>query len=425
VTEHLSHDDIARYVDGTLDAGGLLRADDHLASCAACRRLVPADRVGVSAAAVRAAVRTDVNDLDHPAHDVIVAYVDDSLDAVDREIVESHVAVCRMCAEDVADLRAVAVERPESLRDRSSERLADRSPERLALQREERSARLSAERRRLFYLTAGLAAAAAFAGLLVWRQPIRRPPTGDVARTSVTPPATTSVTPPPPAVVLTLQDGDRTVTLDAAGSLTGVGALDTADRAVLAEALRSGRAPVPSSIAALGGRQLTLLGPTASASVLAPRTPVATAVDAARPAFEWTAPPDATSFVVAVFDQNLDKVAESEPLSTTRWTPGTPLPRGATYMWQIRARTAGGEVTAPAPPAPEARFAVLSREDADRVAAWRREYAASPLTLGVLLARVGLIGEAWTYLDRVAAANPGSREAQQLAGSVRVQADRR
>ena len=352
-------------------------------------------------------VRQGVNDFEHPAHDEIVAYVDGAFDAVDQEIVESHLATCRMCAEDVDDLRSVA---------RSHEAVA----------RHERPQRH--EKRSLWYFAAGLAAAAAVAGVVVWNgsgresRPVdlvaTRPVPGERGagrRESTRPPAPSM----PPPVLVALKDGDGTVQLDAAGTLTATVKLEDRDRTAVVEALRDGRVPVPASIVAPGGRPGTLLGAPARPPGLGPVTPLATAVDTPRPIFEWTMQPGATSYVVSVFDQNLDKVAQSEPLAGQRWTPPAPLPRGREYAWQIRARTPAGEVTAPAPPAPEARFTVLSQEDAGRVETWRREYAGSPLTLGVLLARIGLVEEARLYFDRIVAANPASPQARQLAASVR------
>src|SRR5207247_1160121 len=142
----------------------------------------------------------------------------------------------------------------------------------------------------------------------------------------------------------------------------------------------------PPVISTLQQGRGTLLGARGAEAALALVGPIGTVVEETRPRFEWTAQPGASSYVVSVFDLNLERVAQGEPLAATEWTPPNPLPRGRTYTWQIRARTASGEITAPAPPAPEARFAVLSQDDADRVAAWRGTYSGSPLTLGVLLA---------------------------------------
>jgi hypothetical protein len=370
-----------------------LRADDHLAACEACRhRLDKAERVAAGVTALRESFQVDAA-LEHPAHDQITAYVDGTSNEIDREVIEAHVETCRTCAEDVEDLRSV--------RSSVSTVVPIRS------------------RKRLWYATAGLAAAAALAAILVWTGRNPAQPNIDAGRNraaeSTASPGTTAT----PPIVVALKDGSGTITLDASGVLAGIPALTSDDRDLIVAALRTGRVEIPSTIVTLRGRPGVLLGPPGSASSLRPLRPVATAVESVRPVFEWTALPGATSYVVSVFDTDLDKIAESEPLSTMQWTPTQQLTRGRVYTWQIRARTAAGEVVSPRPPAPEARFRVLAQTEADRVAALRKDYGGSPLALGVLLAHAGLLDEAERPLEDIVAANPSSREAQELLASVR------
>ncbi len=133
--------------------------------------------------------------------------------------------------------------------------------------------------------------------------------------------------------------------------------------------------------------------------------PLATAVRTARPTFEWTAIPGASSYRVRIANASLDPVAESPALKTTNWTPETPLPAGRVLMWQVEAQTPRGPIVAPAPPAPEARILVLRSQDAE---ALRRELNAaknSDLAAAVALARFGILDEADAALARLADAN--------------------
>jgi anti-sigma factor RsiW len=353
------------------------------------------DSTAAAAAALRALFRLDAETMEHPTHEQIVAYVDATLDDVDREIVESHLATCRTCAEDVDDLRAVA------------------GPAKAG-----RPVPAPAGRHvRMWYAAAGLAAAAALAGIFVW--PGRQPSPAATGTGQAAPASASAPTPGSPAIVLALQDGGGTVTLDAAGTLTGLQALSASDRDVLVAALRNGRIAIPAQVTALRGRQGTLLTPSAAPATFQSIGPMATAVESERPTFEWTPLAGATAYVVSVFDPDLDKVAESEPQSTLRWTPARPLARGRVYSWQVRARTATQDVISPTPPAPEARFRVVTQAEADQVAAVRRDYARSPLALGVLLAGAGLLDDADRQLAAVVSANPASQEAARLLASVR------
>ena len=56
--------------------------------------------------ALTRAIAADPDDFDHPAYETLEALVDGRLPDADREAVESHIEVCRICAEDSADLSA-------------------------------------------------------------------------------------------------------------------------------------------------------------------------------------------------------------------------------------------------------------------------------------------------------------------------------
>jgi hypothetical protein len=183
----------------------------------------------------------------------------------------------------------------------------------------------------------------------------------------------------------------------------------------VAAALRAGRLDRPREVADLAGAEPVLRGSAAPApfTLLAP---LATAVAGGRPVFRWTPLPGASSYEVRVFDPALRPVAGGGPLTATEWTPDRPLPGGTVYAWQVAARGVGEEVIAQAPPA---LFQVLAPAQERAVAVAARQAGGSPLALGVLYARSGLLDDAERELARVAAANPGSATARGLLASVR------
>lgn len=219
-------------------------------------------------------------------------------------------------------------------------------------------------------------------------------------------------------VAVTLADAGGSVTLDREGRLSGLGGLSPELERSIAGALAAGRLPRPAGQAGLVGSEIRLMGEGGEASAFGPLAPVATAVASPRPTFRWAPLPGADAYTVAVFDAGFDRVTASEPLPATEWTPAEPLPGGAVYTWQVTARTGAGEVTSPAPPAPEARFAVLPEA---RAAALERAVAGQPsrLARAVLYAREGVVDEAERELAALVEANPSSEVARSLLESVR------
>ena len=112
------------------------------------------------------------------------------------------------------------------------------------------------------------------------------------------------------------------------------------------------------------------------------------------------------------------QVAESPLLTTTRWQPPTPLPRGETLSWQVTATLGDEELSAPRPPAPEARFVVLAPAQAEALAADLHVVGASRLGRALAFADAGCRRDAVRELAALAADNPGSELAQGLLESV-------
>jgi hypothetical protein len=90
-------------------------------------------------------------------------------------------------------------------------------------------------------------------------------------------------------------------------------------------------------------------------------------------------------------------------------------------VWQVRALRGDEAIVAPAPPAPEARFRVLSQAEAARLADLRGRYADFHLVRGILLAQAGSLDEAERELASLVEANPGIAGAQRLLDSLREQ----
>ncbi|MGE3275914.1 MAG: zf-HC2 domain-containing protein [Vicinamibacterales bacterium] len=328
-------------------------------------------------ATARAAAALDraldaADELDHPGYEALEAWVDDRLEAVEREIVESHVQACAACAEDAADLRQV----------RADIRWGGQGPAQGDVRWGPASPKAPA-RWRMVAAIAGIAAALVLAVVLMRDGRNAMPDTA-----AVTAPA------PPPAPA-------------------GPGAADTSepplpvlplspeDRAFVASVLERRTLEVPDEVRALGGARGTLLGAGDLAAPAEPMTPAGTAVQSTTPIFSWRAVPGATAYTVTIVNEDFEVVADSGPVSGTSWQPARPLPRGVDLTWQVAAQLPGRQVIAPAPPEPEARFVVLDRATADALDAALAQLD-DPLARGVLLARAGVLDEARTSLQLAA-----------------------
>ena len=108
MSEHLSQIQLAGYGRRTLDADELLAVDRHLASCDDCYQrftnLLPTVLAESRPAHVPSSESIEeAFHLDHDKH--LVAYVDGTSNDIDREIIQSHIALCADCAEDLRDLQ--------------------------------------------------------------------------------------------------------------------------------------------------------------------------------------------------------------------------------------------------------------------------------------------------------------------------------
>jgi hypothetical protein len=327
------------------------------------------DQLRRAAETLRRALADEDGVAEHLLYEQIEAYVDGRLDEVDREIVQAHLEDCRLCAEDRADLEATKAQ------------LSGGVPT-----------------RRVPRFTWIAAAAGIVLAVVLWQ----------VSRVHEPPPSRSAQTVPisSPASADTPTKNDD-------------GLLDE-ERAAINRALSSGTLAVPSSVRALTGAEGTLLGGATDAGEMRPLSPAGTAVATDAPAFTWQPLAGATSYSVAVFDEEFRGVASSGSLQTTSWTPSPALPRGRVLTWQVKAtRADGSTVLAPAPPHPEARFVVLDAGAAARIDAARTRLVARPLDLAVVLADAGLVADAERELKRAAASPDTAAAAAKLLDSLK------
>jgi hypothetical protein len=410
---HLSDRQLEDYRQGRLAPALLLSVDDHLSGCESCRRrALDAASLGAAVASLRAQLGAEPAGSSHASFEDLAALADGARDGVSRERLQEHLEACSTCAAEAHDLQLLR-------------------------------ARLQARPRPRLRLAAGLAAAAAACVAAAWlgtlplrnrvgrleaeldrvdrsaRQQADTWRAAAEALESELQRAETRGTAVGPGAAIDLADARGPVRLDAQGRLEGLGALPPALEERLRRALWSRRVRIPVAVVALAGAPGRLRGPDAPPAFTV-LSPVATAVESDRPTFRWAPLDSATSYVVRVSDARLREVAASRSLPATihEWRPEQPLPRGASYVWQVTAVGPEQEIVAPRAPEPEARFVVLGQEQARDLARDRQSHD-SHLLLGVLYAEAGLLDEAARELQALRDLNPGSETARGLAESLR------
>ena len=419
MTEHLSLQQIELRRQRKLEPAELIALDHHLAACEACRRQL---QEAIPTQTVLQALQADLqiapeSTSDHPSHTQLLAYVDDHLDMVDRELIESHFEFCQPCAAQIEELPASA-ERQAAASMRASVSAAATVAQPGFLAKMSGLLFPSA-----FRFAGATAVALIILALALWL--LSR--TGKPDEVVVTPspvPSPTSISPSPEAtapILLALNDGAGRVTLDAQGNLTGPESLSPADQQRVKTALMTRKVETPKTLRELKSASGAVMGSPTDAS-FALLDPVGKIVANKRPTLRWQPLRGAINYQVTITDPraNYKEVAVSPALSDAKWTIDHPLKRGRIYTWQVTARAESGEVKAPALNAPEAKFKVLEQAKTDELARAEKAYAGSHLTLGTLYAQAGLLDEAEREFQALVKANLESDVAKNLLRDVRA-----
>lgn len=448
MSEHLSVQNIERYLRRTLTPEELLRADDHLAACADCRaRAAEGTQVRQIFASLYSGLQEALRGADdHLAYEQIVALVDGELGADESESVASHLASCPACVAETDDLRAftAALTADQGQRAEAAQVLTKVRA---------RWLRLFAWPPRQLALTAAtiLVLFTLSAALFLLLRPHTRP--GEVSRSQPSPapsPAalrSESIRPEdsatneqsgqtPPATsqptamtenagvdgssMVVLNDGGVRVGVNHQGRVEGLEWLPPSAQREVGLALTGGRLETPAALAQLRGKPGALMGGANQGAPFTLLDPVGAAVRSDRPTLRWQPLDGATQYTVTVFDPNFNTAVKSPPLKQTVWDVPAVLKRGQVYAWQVTAIKDGREVIAPAAPAPEARFEVLGREREDELARVEHARTHSHLARGVVYARAGLLEDAEREFRALVRDNPRSKLAHRFLSDVRA-----
>lgn len=431
MVEHLTQKQIEAYFRRELPSAELLSVTDHLSDCEICREATSGDAAFFE---LHSEIFDETDERGaHLTMEQTAAYVDRGLTGEELRMVDDHLTHCHECVMAVDDLRAFRNEIAPSLDREYAPAAAVPVSVPIKKGRPSMFERLFAP----FRVSpapafAGVALAVvvlAVIGWIVWRSQQRpepqiveapRPSPPEIRPPSLPESATTQPQPAPAEgqFVAQINDGAGVVALDQEGKLSGADHLPPAYQTLLKNALSSGRVERSSQLQGLTRQSSSLMGSGGDANAFHVVEPVGTVLLTDKPAFRWSAMPDATGYVVEVYDEAFNLVVSSPQLTALNWT--TTLPRGNTYSWQVKATTGGETVTSPRPPAPQAKFRIVDQAKANEIAKARRAYASSHLTLGLLYAEAGLLREAEQEFRLLQKANPNSELARSLLRQIQT-----
>jgi len=143
--------------------------------------------------------------------------------------------------------------------------------------------------------------------------------------------------PSPSETRAALRDNDGRVTIDNEGRIAGLSSLAPDEQRAVRDALDKGALHTPASLRQLIGQSETLLGGSDQGVTFSLSSPVGTIVRSDKPVLSWQSLAGASSYTVAVFDSDFNRVAQSPPLSSAEWMLPQALRRGVTYRWQVTA----------------------------------------------------------------------------------------
>lgn len=437
MADHLSQTQLAGYCRRTLNAEELVMADRHLAACQLCHeRLIQISGQSADPAVLVRLSPEEPFHLDYEQH--LAAYVDGTLNDIDREIVESHLALCSSCTEDLRDVQEFSRQPGMSLA-HEEKPLAQRRWW-ATWQWSPWTPQLTAALVIVGFLLA-LVAAFVFWTTNRTSKPVQQAgptasPELDPQNPVVKPTTETVAGQPSPEQqddrrnqstgqrerpLIALNDAGRQITLDPQGHLSGLDSMPDDLRQAVESALVYRKLQLSPSVAELSERSGRLRDGGASEVTFLPVAPVGIVIESDRPTFSWRALEKGGSYSVTIFDSSLRSIENSGPLEATQWRPSRPLQRGVTYTWQIRVVKDGVTVISPKPPAPEARFRVLDQSAVTTLANLKRAHGNSHLALGVFYWKHGLMDKAESEFESLLRANRDSPVALQLLASLRAQ----
>ena len=458
--EHVSGERLTAYRELRLTPRELIEVDDHLAVCHECRaQLNPAKRRTEVFQSVTAALASPDA---HVSYDQLVGYVDNTLEVIDREIVDTHVESCTTCAMELRDLQAFAA-RMASREPRAPTMAAPRIVDDAKAQSTPVLRRVLDWFQRLVdvrqpALQVALAVTVLVLGVAVTLQQTRyrrlqRQSAALIDSVAALKKTNDSLQSTAQALeAANRSPSDRIVDIDrqaaqrAGGRPTEPSLQDTAGRAsigagdtvMLAQAavpsefagpvrefLMAGNVR-PSGAAATGLAALdadvtrSMLGAEPARQSPGPISPVLTGIRSATPTLRWRAVASGREYKVSIAKKDGTVVWQASAGHETQIAmPAGILQRGRAYFWQVEALGDGAPVLAP-----PVGFWLLDQHSLDQVEKVERTFARSALVRASVYSAHALYDEALAQVEQLEQLNPDNRQVQRARATLRRQLGR-
>lgn len=381
--QHPERSTLVDYAERRLDVRAISDVILHLDQCPECFEVVE-----TSTSRSKQLIDLQFADSERDAFHLSYAehlepFVDETADAVTREIVETHTDSCSACAFQLRELREFA----ETLRLHEIERQA-KQPLGLIAAIRTWAASLSHNRALRLVLPAAALLLIGMAAFL-YQRTLPEPELTAEPVANVSPASSDDAKVEPVADTDTAEVADGNPS-DASTTLKLRAIEPKIDRAEIKAVDIVGKAPVAPSLRlpdflALIRPRTTLRGKSDPSGVTL--SPNGEAVRNGSPDFAWPAfGPKGGQYILELFDENDDPVMVSPPVTATHWRFDRPLRQGSIYKWEVRTEDAKSQFSAFA-----GRFKVL---DERALAAVNAVSVAKPFDRGVALASNGLLTEA-------------------------------
>jgi len=461
--EHLPSQMIELFVARKLAPADLLTAAQHLAACETCR--AQSNQLRQTSAAIEylhTNFQEEFIEQGHLSDEQLAAFVDASVNQVERQTISLHLTACATCAKEAQELELLknnlatypnlaseaALAARQTLTVAHDLQLAAKLPETIWQNLINFFQRKPLQ---IAFATAVILLATGIVGYFVLRS-TNQPQEARSTDSGIKPPASLSNSPDSAAIPPNgqanknappqqVQDNTSNTNAQIASGNPPAGTTNANKRVeipvnigenaypatlpegyetVIKQALANQTIIRPAVLAELVGKTSNLMSKKGEGESFALINPVGTVIENDHPTFRWQGLSEATSYTVFILDLNFSVVAKSESLSTTTWTMPQGLKRGAIYVWQVTAKKDGKEITAPAAPMPEARFKILEQAKANEMQRLAKERLDSHLILGTIYAHNGLLDEAEREFQMAIDKKQDTDKAKKLLQSVKA-----
>jgi hypothetical protein len=286
MSTHLSREQLMKYRTRALLPGELVAIDGHLGKCQDCRRELT--EMASSSISFTSAIRQAQSE--HLTYEQMDSWVDDQLDQTERELILSHIGLCKPCARQLKAYESYAPVMSAPITVQPAQQI--------------QAVSLADKIRAWFHAPQMAMAAAAVLAIAILGPMVMR-------------------------------DSSRGLRQD----IAQFDSLPDSVRGSAKEVVNANTSERPASLASLAPNRDSSL-----------QYPVSEVVEERQPILRWKA--FGGSYVVAVYDSSHREVAQSGMLNDTHWLVPVPLERGEKYTWEIgsagETRTASFRVLAEA-----------------------------------------------------------------------------